>query len=760
MGLIMKNFVFLFTLLFIPISLFGQTAVNTNSAQRLFNKSLYNPFIGTTNANNVPLMLQGVANQVTNLLEIKNSAGTIVGSVNSNGNFYIIGKITVNTNQGTREIEAYNSPGVTGVVGFTAGNRDGHILDWLSTGSNHVYGANRWLALDRTTSSLADVGIGQLFMHRHFFYSDVATPIGIRPTNSNAMKLHLVPNGDQSGIGQNLAIAGVKFFGTDFYTDTANYFDFGIYTTWDDLRFNSKGYGTIPARPFVWSWMDVNTIMTLATNGNLTVAGKYYGDGSGLTNIVSSVSISTNGQSFSLVTNLTFIKATGYTNNNGNVSIEYSSEWNSLSTNALTTKLASNVWQASWGALSTNIFAQYATTNVVDAMVQAALTNGSLDLNVNNIYLTNPLDVPNGGTGGTNWVVGGILFGDGTNKFYQLPAALSAVLSNAANGGIIFTSIVAGANVSVSIDGGTATISATGEGGGIVTGVASTQFDITGGNLHIKSSAALTNPVVRGLIVRDVAQFNDSDGSATARFQSADVVNTNLNIILPPEPRSGVWIGELSNETNLTTRFTNDLTINSLRANESITVLGTSSGYIGLKSSGDTNKIARIFAPATINTNINVILPPEGRDGVWVGSLSQDTNVTTRFTNNLTGLVTGFQSSIINTNLGYAPAVTLSMHENTIGSVTNAMTGDMSVLVTNVVPGKSLSFEFLADTSDRTVNFFWPVGTIVATYTTNGAPAITNMLVKANEKNKVVFESPWTNRVSKITGRSQWLNTY
>lgn len=101
-----------------------------------------------------------------------------------------------------------------------------------------------------------------------------------RATANEETRFGIIPNGTVSA-SDNALLSGIKIFGTDFQADQTNYFDFGIYTTPNDLRFNSKKGGSASQRPFVWSFQDTSKVMQLDDTGDLTVQSVRDYDGPG-----------------------------------------------------------------------------------------------------------------------------------------------------------------------------------------------------------------------------------------------------------------------------------------------------------------------------------------------------------------------------------------------------------------------------------------------------------------------------------------------
>jgi hypothetical protein len=104
------------------------------------------------------------------------------------------------------------------------------------------------------------------------------------------------------------------------------------------------------------------------------------------------------------------------------------------------------------------------------------------------------------------------------------------------------------------------------------------------------------------------------------------------------------------------------------------------------------------------------------------------------------------------TNYLYASDIVCAMDRRTQGAVTNAMTGDMNVLVTNICVGSHLRMNVLADGTARTVAFFWPAGVTVSRWTTNATVNGTNLYVMANKRGVFFFECSQTNVVTAVTG--------
>lgn len=100
-----------------------------------------------------------------------------------------------------------------------------------------------------------------------FFSQAANTLFGLRPTNANTIQqLYIMPNGTPAGLTDRSAIAGFKFFGTDFAADINNYDDFGIFNAPSNLVFNSKHSGTGMGKGFVFRYMDTNDLVTIKTN--------------------------------------------------------------------------------------------------------------------------------------------------------------------------------------------------------------------------------------------------------------------------------------------------------------------------------------------------------------------------------------------------------------------------------------------------------------------------------------------------------------
>lgn len=104
------------------------------------------------------------------------------------------------------------------------------------------------------------------------------------------------------------------------------------------------------------------------------------------------------------------------------------------------------------------------------------------------------------------------------------------------------------------------------------------------------------------------------------------------------------------------------------------------------------------------------------------------------------------------TNYLYASDIVCSMTRRTQGAVTNAMSGNLNVLLTNICVGSHLRINVAADGSARTVSFFWPAGVSVTLWSTNATVDATNLLVAASKRGVFFFECSQTNVVTGVFG--------
>jgi hypothetical protein len=89
----------------------------------------------------------------------------------------------------------------------------------------------------------------------------------VQEVNDGGTRFYLIPKGNTTTADQ--LASGIKMFSTDYEADAANYHDFGIWVTQNELIFNSKKNGTFPKQlPFVWKFQDSNKIMKLQPKAN------------------------------------------------------------------------------------------------------------------------------------------------------------------------------------------------------------------------------------------------------------------------------------------------------------------------------------------------------------------------------------------------------------------------------------------------------------------------------------------------------------
>lgn len=86
-------------------------------------------------------------------------------------------------------------------------------------------------------------------------------------TSGNGTRFYLMPKGTVADA--NALASGIKLFSTDYEADSTNYHDFGIWSTQNELIFNSKRNGSFTDNlPFVWKYQDSNELMVLQAKDN------------------------------------------------------------------------------------------------------------------------------------------------------------------------------------------------------------------------------------------------------------------------------------------------------------------------------------------------------------------------------------------------------------------------------------------------------------------------------------------------------------
>ena len=106
------------------------------------------------------------------------------------------------------------------------------------------------------------------------------------------------------------------------------------------------------------------------------------------------------------------------------------------------------------------------------------------------------------------------------------------------------------------------------------------------------------------------------------------------------------------------------------------------------------------------------------------------------------------------TNMAYASSLTAYGNRRWSGSVSNAMTGNLNLLVTNINEGGGFALDFTADGSARTVSLFFPAGYTIR-YRTNSSIVGTNLALGAGETHSLAGWSPQTNLLDIVAGKVQ-----
>lgn len=127
----------------------------------------------------------------------------------------------------------------------------------------------------------------------------------------------------------------------------------------------------------------------------------------------------------------------------------------------------------------------------------------------------------------------------------------------------------------------------------------------------------------------------------------------------------------------------------------------------------------------------------------------------TENTNYTAAVAATLQPKTVVTNYAYASDLVLPMSSLDVrAAVTNAASGNINLLVTNVVDGATASMRVTADGTERTVSMFWQSGVTVTPITTNATINATNLYVPANKTGFIGIRCAGTNFVTVVTAAS------